>query len=342
MVKRVWIYRSIKYKLMKYKIRKKILLFAFCLLFISYELISSPVIASNSQVIRPKIGLALGGGGARGAAQIGVLRVLEKENIPIDYLVGTSAGAFVAALYSGGVSVDDIEKYVLSGAIKKVYKTDFSFCRAIFIYLNNTFRAFFRKPFYAGLYNDHRLHHFVDNAISMSDGTIELSIPLNIIAVDLISGLPVVIKSGDVGLAVQASTAIPTIRQPIPINDQLLIDGGVLKNIPVEEVKKMGADIVIAVDVDAKLETSTPESFRSFEGIITRVITLGLKAQSKSILDSADIIISPNLTGVKILDLDPKSLSKAIKLGEEAATKMAPNIKKIIQEKEHILRVAEN
>ncbi len=310
-------------------------------LLIAQFLILSPAYASNAPVVRPKIGLALGGGGARGAAHIGVLRVLEKENIPIDYLVGTSAGAVTAALYSGGVSLDEIEKYVLSGAIKKAYKTDFSIFRALFIHLNKVMHIFTGKPYYAGLYNDHKLHHFINNAISISNGSIELAIPLNIIAVDLISGLPVVIKSGDIGLAVQASTAIPTLRQPIPINDQLLVDGGVLKNNPVEEVKKMGADIVIAVDVDAKLETIRSDSFTSYEGIITRVIALGLQAQSRSVLDRADVIIIPDLNDVGFFDLNPKSLSTAIRVGEEAAQKAIPLIKKVIKQKEQILRVAE-
>lgn len=303
----------------------------------------SPVscFAEDSNVVRPKIGLALGGGGARGASHIGVLRVLEKNNVPIDYLVGTSAGALIAALYSGGVDPDELEKYVLSGIIKKVYKTDFSIFRAVFIHFNKIWRTLLRKPFYAGLYNDRRLNHFVDDAISGSDGKIELSIPLNIIAVDLISGLPVVIKSGDVGLAVQASTAIPTLRQPIPIEDQLLVDGGILKIIPVEEAKKMGADLVIAVDVDAKLEATEAKNFRSYEGIITRIINLGLRAQSEYCLEKADIVISPDLTGVGILDLDSTSLSKAIKAGEEAALKMLPEIEKKLKVKTNALRVAQ-
>ncbi|OGI07617.1 MAG: hypothetical protein A3I68_00435 [Candidatus Melainabacteria bacterium RIFCSPLOWO2_02_FULL_35_15] len=300
---------------------------------------SSPitVFAGSTPVIRPKIGLALSGGGARGAAHIGVLRVLERENIPVDYLVGTSAGAFIAALYSGGVSPDEIEKYVLSGAMQKVYKTNFSIFRALFINLNKVARTLLGKPFYAGLYNDHRLHYFVDQAIAKNDGSIELNIPLHIIAVDLITGLPVVIKSGDVGLAVQASTAIPTLRQPIPINDQLLVDGGILKNIPVDEAKKMGSDLVIAIDVDAKLEQRSLRDFRSFEGVITRVISLGLKAQSEHILDRADIVISPNLGSIGILDLDPKSLAKAIKSGEEEAEKMLPKIKKKFEQKHSYL-----
>ena len=304
--------------------------------------ISLPVNAEDQPVIRPKIGLALGGGGARGAAHIGVLKVLEKENIPIDYLVGTSAGAFIAALYSGGICPDELESYVLSGAIKKVYKTDFSIVRAVFIYLNKISHTVTGRSFYAGLYNDHKLHHFINERISKDDGTIEMNIPLHIIAVDLITGLPVVIKSGDVGLAVQASTAVPSLRQPIPIGDQLLIDGGIINNIPAEEAKKMGADIVIAINVDSKLEESKLEDFKSFEGVITRVINLGLKAQSQNILDKADIVISPDLTGVGILDLDKKSLVKAIQAGEEETIKMLPKIKKKLKEKDAALRIAEN
>ena len=299
-----------------------------------------PSFAESTPVVRPKIGLALGGGGARGAAHIGVLRVLERENIPIDNLVGTSAGALIAALYSGGVSPDEIEHYVLSGAIKKVYKTDFSIFRALFLHLNKVAHVFVGRPFYAGIYNDHRLHHFVDQSISKNDGSIELNVPLHIIAVDLVTGLPVVIKSGDVGLAVQASTAIPTLRQPIPINDQLLVDGGVLKNIPVEEAKKMGSDIVIAVDVDSKLEQRSLKDFRTFQGVITRVISLGLRAQSEHAVDKADIVISPNLNGVGILNLDPQSLAKAIKSGEEEAERMIPKIKKKIEQKSSAMRIA--
>ena len=301
---------------------------------------SLPCFAENKPVIRPKIGLALGGGGARGAAHIGILRAFEKENIPIDYLVGTSAGALIAALYSGGISPDEIEKYVLSGAIMKVYRTDISIVRALFSHINRVFHIFFGKPYYAGLYNDEKLHNFVDRVISKDNGSIEIAIPLNIIAVDLITGLPVVIKSGDVGLAVKASTAIPTLRQPVPIDDKLLVDGGILKNIPIDEAKKMGADLVIAVDVDEKTDISKPEDFKTIEGIITRVITLSLKAQSQHILDKADIVISPNLNEVGILDLDKKTLSRAIKAGEEAALKKIPEIKKKIEQKTQTLRIA--
>lgn len=301
-----------------------------------------PTLASSKPVVRSKIGLALGGGGARGAAHIGVLKVLERENIPIDYLVGTSAGALIAALYSGGVCPDELERHVLSGAIGKVYKTDFSIGRAIFLFINRTFKKIFKKPCYAGLYNDHKLHNFVNKLVSKDDGSIDIQIPLHVIAVDLITGLPVVIKSGDVGLAVQASTAIPTLRQPILIGEQLLIDGGVLKNIPVDEAKKMGADLVIAVDVDDKLGTAKLDDFNCFEGVITRVINLGLKAQSEHILNKADIVISPNLHNIGILDLDKASLNEAIKAGEEETIKMLPKIKASLEKRNRSLKLAKN
>lgn len=305
-----------------------------CLTFYLFVL---PSQAENNPVIRPKIGLALGGGGARGAAHIGVLRILEKENIPVDYLVGTSAGALIAALYSGGVNPDELENYVLSGAIENVYRTNFSITRTLFIYINRIVHTVFKRPFYAGLYNDHKLHHFINQALMKNDGTIDLKIPLHIIAVDLVSGQPVVIKSGDVGLAVQASTAIPTLHEPIPINDQVLVDGGVLRNIPVEEAKKMGADIVIAIDVDSKQDNAKKEDFKTFEGIITRVISLGLQAQAAPALEKADIVISPYVKGIGISDIDPKSLTKAIQAGEDETIKMIPKIKKQIEQKTKVL-----
>ena len=327
--------KSSTYKLKSLSIKKTLLIFSLILFLFSSSLICS---AENASVTRPKVGLALGGGGARGAAHIGVLRVFERENIPIDYLVGTSAGALIAALYSGGSSPDEIGKYAVSGAIRKAYKTDITIFRALFIHLNKVYKTFIGKPFYAGLYNDHKLHHFVNEALSDEDGTIRMEIPIHIIAVDLITGLPVVIKSGDVGLAVQASTAIPGLRQPIPINDQLLVDGGILRNIPIDEAKKMGSDIVIAIDVDTQYETYRLKDFRSFETTITRVINLGLRAQSEHILEKADILITPNLEGVNILDLDTKSLEKAISAGEEAAIKKIPEIRKKLEQKTKLLK----
>jgi len=321
--------------------RKKILILIVCFsLFLSSAVLKAS--CENKPVIRPKIGLALGGGGARGAAHIGVIKVLERENIPVDYLVGTSAGAFIAALYSGGINPDELENYVLSGAIKKAYNTNFSITRTLFIYLNSIVHTVIHKPFYAGLYNDHKLHHFVNNIISKNYGEINLVIPIHIIAVDLITGHPVVIKSGDIGLAVQASTAIPTLHEPIPINDQVLVDGGILKNIPVEEAKKMGADLVIAVDVDAKTEKVKKEDFRTFEGIIARVINLGLQAQSEHALEKADIIINPYLIGVSTTDLHSKNLIRAIKAGEDETIKAIPLIRKKIEQKTQALTKQSN
>lgn len=321
------------------KLKTTILLTASLLLFIFSFYTVLPCYSESKPVIRAKVGLALGGGGARGAAHIGVLRVLERENIPIDYLVGTSVGSLIAALYSGGISLDEMNRLILSGIIKKLYKTNFSVFRALYNFLNKITSPISKKTLYPGLYNDHKLHNFVDKIISMGEDTINLNIPLNIIAVDLVTGVPVVIESGDVGLAVQASTAIPILRQPIPMNNQLLVDGGVLRNVPVEEARKMGADIVIAVDVDEKQEPYQPQDFKSYTDVISRILQLGLRAQSEFILNDADIVIKPNLKGIGILDLDSESLTKAIKAGEDEATKMIPEIKKKINLRTQALKL---
>lgn len=294
--------------------------------------ITLPCHSESKPIIRTKVGLVLGSGGARGAAHIGVLRVLERENIPIDYLVGTSVGSLVAALYTGGVSLNEMNELVLSGRLKKLYKTKFSIFRALVNFLDNTIRPVSRKTRYPGLYNDHKLCNFVNKTISMGDGVIDLDIPLTIFAVDLVTGMPVVIESGNVGLAVQASAAIPVLRQPIPINNHLLIDGGVIRDLHVKEARKMGADIVIAVDVDVneKEEPYKAKDFKSYEDVVNRILQLGLRARSEFILSDTEIIIRPDLKGIDILNLDAENLTKAIKAGEDEATKMIPEIKKKI------------
>lgn len=279
---------------------------------------------------RPKIGLVLGGGGARGGAHVGVLKIFEKEKIPVDLIVGTSVGALIGALYAGGVSPDELEEYAIEGAYKKVYRTRVPVFRTIFLPINKLVYKITKKPFYAGLYNDHDLHRFVNDAILQS-GDINIAVPLSIIAVDLVSGKPVVIMSGDVGLAVQASTAIPGLRQPVQFGDQLLIDGGVLNNLPIEEAKNLGADIIITISIDPWQEACVPQTdFNTFEKVLTRVINLSLIAQSENKLNHADVVIKPSVSDIGILDLGEENLKRAIKAGENAAYEVIPQIRKLI------------
>ncbi len=299
-----------------------------------------PCYSESKPVVRPKVGLVLGGGGARGAAHIGVLRVLERENIPIDYLVGTSVGSLVAALYAGDVSLDEMNKLILEGKLKKLYKTKFSTFRALVNFFNKI-NPVSKKTCYPGLYSDHKLHIFVDKAIAMGGKTINLTIPLNILAVDLVTGVPVVIESGDIGLAVQASTAIPVLRQPVLINNQLLVDGSIVRTVRVKEARKMGADIVIVVDVDVdeKQEPYKAQDFKSYTDVINRIVQLGLGIQSEVALNDTNIVIKPNLKGIVTLDLGAENLIKAIKAGEDEATKMIPEIKKKINLRTQALKL---
>ncbi|KGX88560.1 patatin-like phospholipase family protein [Pontibacillus litoralis] len=175
---------------------------------------------------RPKIGIALGSGGARGFAHLGVLNVLQQENIPIDMVAGTSMGALVGAFYCAGQEMETM--YRLARTFKRKYYTDITVPKMGFIQgkrIKELIRMFtFNKPLEA------------------------LDIPLSVIATDIYNGEKVVFTQGNVAEAVRASISIPGIFVPEKVGKRLLIDGGVVDRLPISTVKQMGADIIIAVD----------------------------------------------------------------------------------------------
>lgn len=177
----------------------------------------------------PKIGLALGSGGARGFAHLGVIKVLRDEGIPIDLIAGSSMGALVASFYGAGLDVDRL--YKLSRVFKRKYYLDFTVPKMGFI---------------AGKRVKELIRIFTHGKMIE-----ELDIPIGIVATDLMSGEKVVFKKGPVAEAVRASIAIPGIFVPEKLDGRLFVDGGVVDRIPVSVAKEMGADIVIAVDVSS-------------------------------------------------------------------------------------------
>lgn len=178
-----------------------------------------------------KIGLALSGGGARGLAHIGVLKILEQEGIAIDYLAGASMGGFIAAGYASGLSPDFMKKEALrmSNPRRLLALADPSLPRR-------------------GLFEGRKVHKYL--AGHLGDCTFDdLQIPLTLVAVDLNTGQEVHLNQGLVADAVRATIAIPGVFTPVERGGQLLVDGGLLNNLPVDVVRGMGADIIIAVDV---------------------------------------------------------------------------------------------
>ncbi|MCE5208507.1 MAG: patatin-like phospholipase family protein [Chloroflexi bacterium] len=182
---------------------------------------------------KPKLGLALSGGGARGLAHIGVLKELERAHIQVDYLAGTSMGGLVAAVYASGMHPDAIEEVALRYTnIRQLIKLVDPMV-----------------PRY-GLFQGELMHGFFREVLQNLTFT-DLRIPLTLVAVDLISGQEVHLNEGNVADAVRATVSLPGIFAPVGREGQRLVDGGLLNNLPADVVRQMGADIVLAVDVSS-------------------------------------------------------------------------------------------
>lgn len=248
-----------------------------------------------------KVGLALGGGAARGFAHLGVLKVLEEENIPIDVVAGTSAGSIIGALYCSGYSWEEIRDLARE--------------------LNWGNLVSFTLPT-RGFLNPDKLEKLLDKLIYGRQFS-ELSLPFTAVAVDLKSGKEVHISHGSVSKAVRASCSIPGIFSPIDLHDRCLIDGGILNSVPADVAAEMGADVVIGVDLnadrmqDAELKNVLDVMFYTFQILIKNNIQKGINC--------ADILIAPDLKGFSYKNM--KQADELIRRGEAAARASIQEIK---------------
>ena len=248
----------------------------------------------------PRIGLALGGGAARGFAHIGVIQVLEDAGIRPSLVVGTSAGSLVAALYASGKRGADLQAVALTmdeGAI-----TDWSFPSR-------------------GMIRGEALARFVREQTA-GRNIEQMSLPLGIVATDLDSGAAVLFQRGDAGAAVRASSAVPAVFQPVMIGNREYVDGGLVSPVPVRFARQMGAELVIAVDI------SSPPDGAATDGMM-RLLLQTFAIMGKSInqfeLRDADIVLRPPLIGVASSDFT--SRVRAIRSGREAAQAQLPDIR---------------
>jgi len=187
----------------------------------------------HNRNLKPRLGLALSGGGARGLAHIGVLRALEDAGIQPDYLTGTSMGGVIAAGYAAGLSPADMEQIALEfGTVRKLWGlADPTLPRR-------------------GLFQGERLLAFFEQHLQGCT-FVDLRVPLTLVAVDLNSGKEIHLREGSVAEAVRATVSIPGLLAPVERNGQRLVDGGLLNNLPVDVVRQMGADVTLAVDVSS-------------------------------------------------------------------------------------------
>ena len=256
----------------------------------------------------PRVGLALGGGAARGFAHIGVIQVLEEVGIKPDLVVGTSAGSLVAALYASGKTGQEMATLALGmdeGAI-----TDWSFPTR-------------------GLIRGEALARYVRE--QTGGRTIEqMKLPLGIVATDLDSGAAILFERGDTGVAVRASSAVPAVFQPVRIGSREYVDGGLVSPVPVRFARQMGADVVVAVDI-----TSPPEG--NATGDVMKMLLQTFAIMGRSInqfeLRGADVVLRPVLTGMSSADFS--SRQRAIQAGREVATRLLPELKASIARFSH-------
>ena len=250
----------------------------------------------------PKVGLVLGGGAARGFAHVGVIRVLEREKIPIDLIVGTSVGSLVGAIYADKKNSLELEWAAFSLEEKDVF--DYTF-----ISPNQ------------GFVRGERLEEFVLKKVSAREIS-QLKIPFAAVATDIQNGEVVVLSSGSVARAVRASSSIPGVFIPFRHQGKLLVDGGVLNNVPVDVARQLGADVVIAVNLgDGKKPTPVNNIFD------TLVQTLNLMAMqtTEAKLAGADVVIRPQVSQVGLIDFSKKK--ELLLAGMQAAEEAMPRIR---------------
>lgn len=275
---------------------------------------------------KPKIGLALGGGGARGAAHVGVLKVLEREGIKFDYVTGTSIGAVIGGFYCLGVKPERMEKPVLKAQVmRKFYDVPLSI-RLLTFPLSRMSRFFGIKS-YDGLYRGQRFNKYLLAGMSPDLQSIEnLPIPFAAVSFNLLDGKPYLIRKGNLATAMMASCAVPSLRSPIEIEGQLMVDGGVVCNLPVKQCRELGAEFVIAVNIDESFEHAEPDAFRATGSIARRMLTWALTEMDRPQVLMADVVIHPDTTGISLISTKKSDARRAMLAGEQAAEAALPLI----------------
>jgi NTE family protein len=284
---------------------------------------------------RPKIGLALSGGGARGCSHVGVLKVLEANRIPVDYIAGTSMGALVGGLYAAGHSAAEIEALFLEAdwtdmMLDEPRRRYESFRRMeenrLYLLAVELGLRGLHLQMPRGFRQGRKLSNLLREWTLPVAGTRSfdnLPIPFRAVATDIGNGEMVVLEGGDLVQAIRASMAIPGVLAPVMLDGRLLVDGGTTRNIPVDVVREMGADIVIAVDISEALKPV--EELNSSLAISNQTMSLLTWLNVEAMLPLADLVLRPEVEGLGTLDFSdvPLLISKGVAEAERTLPRMA-------------------
>jgi len=285
---------------------------------------------------RPKVGVVLSGGGAKGLAHVGVLKVLEREGVPIDYITGTSMGSIVGGLYAVGYSATDLERIVneinweaiFSG---NVLRSDLTFDNKVWDgrYMVTLPMRKGKIQLPSGIIGDQpilELLAFYTLPVHHLEDFHQLAIPFACIGADIVTGEAVVLDHGYLPEALRASMSLPSIYPPIKLEGHLLVDGGIVRNFPVQDVRKMGADIVIGVDVSAPLYKE--KELDSFLKVQDQYASFRGAESNERQRQLCDVLIRPDITGISLLDF--ARTDEIIARGEKAAEQALPALRALV------------
>lgn len=297
-----------------------------------------------SQVEDPEVGLVLSGGGAKGLAHIGVLKVIEEAGVQIDYIGGTSMGAIIGALYASGYSASQLDSIFhetnfniliqdeLPRSAKTFYEKKDSEKYAITLPFDQ-----YKVSFPSALSKGQNVYNLMSKLtlhVQDRQNFGELPIPFFAVATDVESGEEVILDDGYLPQAISASAAIPSLFSPVLVDNRLLTDGGVVNNYPVEELRKRGADIVIGVDVQDTLVQR--EDLHSVFDILTQISNFRTIKDMKSKITKTDIYIAPDIESYSVMSFDEGT--EIIHAGEKAARRKIEELQRLAQRQDSDIR----
>jgi len=288
---------------------------------------------------RPKIGVVLGGGGARGIAHIGVLRMLEELHVPVDYIAGTSMGALVGGMYATGMSTAELQAVVEAIDWPDIFADGTARADRPVRRKRDDDLSLFGPKFGVGPHSSllargaihgQKITYLFQNVTSsrvQTDDFDALPIPFRAVAADVVTGDAVVIGDGDLATAMRASMSIPGLFSPVDRGSHLLVDGGIAKNLPVDVVRDMGADIVIAVDVGTPLEPKSElRDMLTITGQLTTILVQRNTLEQRALLGEDDVLIVPTLGREITSGGFDKATREAIPIGYAAALQARPKL----------------
>lgn len=308
------------------------------LFLISTSTISSQELVESAAKSRPKIGLVLSGGGAKGLAHIGVLKIIEKAGIKIDFIGGTSMGAIIGGLYASGYNASQIDSLLTKVNFDdllsdKIYRGNKNFIektnneRYSLVLPFEKYQISIPQSFSKGIYNFNMLNAFLRNSLHIRDFN-KLPTPFLCIATNIENGEQVILNHGNLAEAILASSALPSLFSPVEIGGKLLVDGGIVNNYPIDEVRNLGADIIIGVDVQENFADRI--KLKDASRIIIQISNFHSFRKIDENQKKTDIYIKPNIENFTIMSFD--SAEEIIERGEEKANEIYQQLKSLSEE----------